>query len=73
MSTLRQLREAVRLTQLQLANELGVTPSTIYNWERGRGEPRARQLRQLARIFAITVDELLAAVEATEEQGKDAA
>jgi transcriptional regulator with XRE-family HTH domain len=42
MSTIRQLREERGWTQLRLAIRLGVTPVTIYNWERGSSEPRVR-------------------------------
>ena len=58
MKTIRQLREERGWTQLELANRLHVTPSTIYNWERGRFEPRASQLRQLAHVFDIRMDEI---------------
>ena len=62
MQTLRELREGAGLTQLELANQLGVIPGTIYNWERGYGEPRARQVAELARILGVSADTLLAAL-----------
>ena len=65
MRTLRELREAAGLTQLELANRLGVTPGTIYNWERGRGEPRARQSLELALILNASPAAVLEAVKAT--------
>ena len=40
METIKELREKKGWTQLELANEIGVTPSTIYNWERGRFVPQ---------------------------------
>jgi transcriptional regulator with XRE-family HTH domain len=58
VTTIRQLREARGWTQLHLAIQLGVTPVTIYNWERGNSEPRVSQFRQLARLFAVSMDEL---------------
>ena len=58
MRTIRQLREARGWTQLELAYRLGVTPVTIYNWERGRTEPRVSQFRQLARLFGVGMDDL---------------
>ena len=58
MKTIRQLREERGWTQLQLAIHLGVTPVTIYNWERGKSEPRVSQFRQLARLFDISMDDL---------------
>lgn len=32
-------RQRKRLTQVQLAEELGVSPSTVANWERGASYP----------------------------------
>lgn len=46
------------LTQVQLAHELGCTPSAVYNWERGRNEPKASQLRAMARLFGVSMDEI---------------
>ncbi len=56
MRTIRELRETAGLTQLQLAHELGCTPSAVYNWERGRNEPKATQLRAMARVFGVSMD-----------------
>jgi transcriptional regulator with XRE-family HTH domain len=63
MKTIRQLREEHNLTQLALANKLGVTPSTIYNWEAGRFEPKAMQLRAVARAFGVSSDDIELMVE----------
>lgn len=61
--TLADLRRAAGgMTQLQLAARLGVTPGTIYNWERGKGEPRARQVARLAQALGVTADAVLAAL-----------
>ena len=54
--TIRELRTQHKWTQVELANRLGVTPSTVYNWERGNWEPRASQLRQLASVFGVKMD-----------------
>ncbi len=58
MKTIKDLRDERGWTQLELANQLGVTPSTIYNWERGRFEPRVSQLRELARLFGVKMDDI---------------
>jgi DNA-binding XRE family transcriptional regulator len=58
MKTIRKLREEARLTQLELANAVGVTPVTVYNWERGKYEPKASQLRALARVFRVSMDDI---------------
>jgi transcriptional regulator with XRE-family HTH domain len=56
--TIRELRQQHDWTQVELANRLGVTPSTVYNWERGNWEPRASQLRQLATLFGVRMDDI---------------
>jgi len=56
MRTIRELREERGWTQLELAYKAGVTPATIYNWEAGRNEPKASQLRKLAQVFAVSMD-----------------
>ena len=58
MRTIRQLREQRGETQLHLAVAIGVTPTTIFNWERGQHEPKASQLRALARHFNVSMDEI---------------
>ncbi len=58
MKTIRELREAQGWTQLDLAYKLGVTPSTVYNWERGRSELTASRLRQLAQLFGVSMDDI---------------
>jgi len=58
LKTIREFREQAGITQLQLANELGVTPSTVYNWERGRNEPKASQLKAMATLFGVTMDDI---------------
>ena len=61
--TIRQARRARGWTQLQLATRLGVTPVTVYNWERGYSEPRVSQFRRLARLLGASMDELVLAGE----------
>ena len=56
--TIRQLREARGWTQLELANLLGITPATVYSWERDRNEPRASQFRRLAELFEVPMEQL---------------
>ncbi len=58
MKTIRELRDERGWTQLELANRLGVTPSTVYNWERGRYEPKVSQLRAMARLFGVSSDDI---------------
>ena len=58
MRSIRDLRIARGLTQKGLADRLGCTVPTIANWERRRNEPSARQLRGLAGVFGVAMDEI---------------
>ena len=58
MKTIRQLREERGWTQLDLAVRVGVTTATVYNWERGRFEPRASQFKALAQAFGVPMDSI---------------
>jgi transcriptional regulator with XRE-family HTH domain len=71
VKTIRQLREQHGWTQLELSNKLSVTPSTVYNWERGTYEPTASKLRQIAQAFGVSMDDIQ--IEIPAEQGKAAA
>jgi transcriptional regulator with XRE-family HTH domain len=65
--TIRELREQAGLTQLQVANQLSITPSTVYGWERRRNEPRASQLKALAKLFGVCMEEIV--FEVSDEKG----
>lgn len=42
--TIRKLRKAAGLTQVELASRLDVTPESVANWENGRANPKSAQL-----------------------------
>lgn len=58
MQTLRELREARGWTPMELAAALGVSLATIYNWEADKHEPRATQLRDIARTFGVLMESI---------------
>lgn len=70
---IRDLREAAEMTQFELAQELGVTITTIYNWERGTSEPFARHLLALAKLFDVSPFDIALPVVEKVKKGKDAA
>ncbi len=47
------------MTQLQLAEKLGVSDKTVSKWENGRGYPDITLLEPIAEAFAISVMELI--------------
>lgn len=50
---LRSLRRARHLTPAQLAAQLGVHPSTVSRWERGRHHPRPHHAALLQRLLGL--------------------
>lgn len=54
------LRKEKGMTQAELASALGVTNKAVSKWETGEAMPETAQLLPIARIFGVTVDELLA-------------
>ena len=60
---LQDLRKQKGLTQEQLANELFVSRTAVSKWESGRGYPNIDSLKTIAKLFSVTVDELLSSDE----------
>ena len=53
------LRKEHNMTQLQLAEKMGVTDKAVSKWERDLSCPDVDSLPRLAEIFGITIDEML--------------
>lgn len=58
-SRIRTLREARGLTQEGLAREVHVTKGTVYRWERGDWQPRAKTWPALASSLGVSLDSLI--------------
>ncbi len=58
-SKLQQLRMSSKLTQEQLAEKLFVSRVTVSKWESGRGYPNIDSLKLIAKVFSVSVDDLL--------------
>lgn len=56
---MRLAREAADLTQLQVAERFGLNKGTVSAWEQGRGVPDAMRLREVARLYKCSADDLL--------------
>ena len=56
---LQELRKQKGITQEKLARSLYVSRTAISKWESGRGYPSIDSLKEIAKFFDITVDELL--------------
>jgi transcriptional regulator with XRE-family HTH domain len=57
--TIKTLRQKKDMTQMNLADELGVSYQAVSNWERGNSMPDISKLKDLAGILGCTIDELL--------------
>ena len=53
------LRTARNLSQVQLADRLGVTKQSVSNWENNNILPSIEMLVKLSKIFSTTTDYLL--------------
>lgn len=60
---LQQLRKQNNLTQEQLAEQLYVSRSAISKWESGKGYPNIESLKCIAKLFSVSIDELLSGEE----------
>ncbi len=56
---LRSLRQQHHLTQSQMADALGVSPSRIGMYEQGRRDPDLDMLQKIAKFFSVSTDSLL--------------
>ena len=56
---LRQLRKEKGLTQEELASLLYVSRTAVSKWESDKGCPNIDSLKQLSKLYGISVDYLL--------------
>lgn len=56
---LKNLRQAKKITQQELADELGIAASTVGMYEQGRREPDRTTLLAMSSFFGVSVDYLL--------------
>lgn len=57
--TISRLRREHNMTQMALADAMGVSFQAVSNWERGQSMPDISKLPELATLFSTTIDELL--------------
>lgn len=59
ISNIRGERSRQDMTQEQLAEHLGVSPSAVRSWESGTTKPGPNQLLAMSDLFGCTTDFLL--------------
>lgn len=60
---IQKLRKEHNMTQEQFAEKLFVSRTAVSKWETGRGMPSMESLQMIAKLFHITLDELLSTEE----------
>ena len=58
-AAIKGLRERNGMTQLQLAERLGVSDKTVSKWETGKGYPDITLMEPIANAFSVSVPELM--------------
>ena len=69
-NNLKNLRRIKKITQIELANKLSLSRTSIVMWESGQNYPSMDKLIELANIFDCSVDFLLG-ITSTNSQNLD--
>lgn len=56
---IRELRKSYKISQVELARQLGVSKQCVSNWENDNVQPSVEMLIQIARFFNVSTDFLL--------------
>ena len=64
-TTIKQLREAKRLTQTELGEKIGVSSKTVSKWETAKGLPDISLLQPLSQALGVSVIELMSGEQIT--------
>lgn len=57
--TIASLRREADMTQMELADRLGISYQAVSSWERGSTMPDIAKLPELAEIFGVSIDKIL--------------
>lgn len=66
MNRLKELRQEKKLSQKELAENIGVHYRTLQNWENGESQIKPEKSKQLAEFFGVSVGYLLGYVDDSE-------
>ena len=58
-TTIKRLREAKRLTQAELGEQIGISSKTVSKWETAKGLPDISLLQPLSQALGVSVIELM--------------
>ena len=65
-----ELRKENNMTQQELADKLSVTDRAVSHWENGRRLPDISLLKELGKVFNVTIDEIISGKKMTEDEQK---
>ena len=54
-----ELRKGKNITQMELADLMGISFQAVSNWERGNSMPDISKLPELSEIFGVSIDEII--------------
>ena len=55
----RDARISAGLSVSQVMKNIGVSDAAVYQWETGVTRPNVKRLLEIARLYGVTVDDLL--------------
>ena len=56
---LKELKKSKKISQAQIARLIGVVPSNITEWVKGRGSPSPETITKLAEVLGVAVSDLI--------------
>ena len=56
--SLKAARVNAELSQQKVANEMGISKSTLISWEKGRTSPDVLQTKKLCKIYGMSIDDI---------------
>ena len=56
---LKDLRKLKNVTQTEIAKSLGIKQSSVAMWESGASRPQTKDLRKIADVLGVSVEQLL--------------
>lgn len=59
VNRVKELRTAAGMTQKALADQLGVTVSTVSKWEMGQRTPELERVFRMTLIFGVPIEEIV--------------
>jgi len=57
--TIKACRVNTGMNQREFADAIGVHLNTIYNWEKGKGEPTLSQLRKISEVSTVPMGSII--------------